>query len=168
MQTLYDIVPIWSDTNILQSDNDVRVSHRVFEDVSVLSELEQDVGSRGWREAKTHRHTLNVHRVHLNWSVMKCGINTQTLWPRSGPAGRQMTKTLPECRRGPPELVTDTSAACLSGQICYPVNPHKPHCEQKNKPFQCQHKQSFVHWCVSICSCKCYQVLQQQTMKECR
>lgn len=72
MQTLYDIVPVWSDTNILQSDNDVRVSHRVFEDVSVLSELEQDVGSRGWREAKTHRHTLNVHRVHLNWSVMKC------------------------------------------------------------------------------------------------
>lgn len=55
MQTLYDIVPVWSDTNILQSDNDVRVSHRVFEDVSVLSELEQDVGSRGWREAKTHR-----------------------------------------------------------------------------------------------------------------
>ncbi len=100
----------------------VGVSHRVFKDVSVLGELQQNVGGWGWRKTNKHAHIVyacSSSNISQHNSVIGRfnSINTQTQWPRSGLVDLLMTETLPDCRRGPPELETDTAAAHLETEV---------------------------------------------------
>lgn len=70
---------------------------------------------------QTHTHTELIYSHYTLLSsptvlvvdTVFSSENTQTQWPRSGPADRQKTGTLLDCRRDPPELETSIPAAHL-------------------------------------------------------
>lgn len=62
---------------------------------------------------KLHKHTfMLLSNTAVLMSQFKT-ILTQTQWPRTGPADHQMTATLPDYRRDPPELETGMPGAHL-------------------------------------------------------
>lgn len=102
--------------------NTYTFSHRVFEYVSILRKLQKDIGGRGWRKT-TQTCTL---MLLSNRAVLMSQFETmltQTQWPKTGPADHQMTATLPDYRRDPPELETDMPGAHLdtNAENTFPV-----------------------------------------------